>query len=56
MFKTLVLIIIVCVQGQPETVTDHKFNSMESCIKARNEAMNIPFRFNREVNAFCVEK
>ena len=56
MFQTFILIIIVFVQGQPATTTEHKFNSMETCIVARDQAMDIPFMFSRQVEAFCVEK
>jgi hypothetical protein len=56
MLKVFILIIIVCTQGQPATTTEHQFNSMESCIIARDQALDIPFRFSREVKAFCVEK
>lgn len=56
MFKVFILIIIVWTQGSPATTTEHHFNSMASCIEARDVAINIPFRFSREVKAFCVEK
>ena len=56
MFKTFILIIIIWVQGQPATTTEHQFYSMDSCIKARDQVLNVPFRFGREVQAFCVEK
>ena len=56
MFKSFVLIIMIFVEGQPATVTEHQFNSMEACIKARDQATDIEFRFGRQVKAFCVEK
>ena len=56
MFKVFILIIIVWTQGSPATTTEHHFNSMSSCIEARDHATDIPFMFSRKVKAFCVEK
>ncbi len=56
MFKVFILIIMVFVDGQPATVSEHKFNSVDSCLEARDKATDLPFRFGREVKAFCVEK
>jgi hypothetical protein len=47
---------MVFTQGQPATVSEHQFNSMESCLLAKEQATSGSFRFSREVKAFCVEK
>jgi hypothetical protein len=56
MFKVFILIIMVFVDGHPATVSEHKFNSIDSCLEARDKATDLPFRFGREVKAFCVKK
>lgn len=55
--KTVILIIMIWVNGAQATVSEHKFNSMDNCRKAKSEAY--AFRsgtMSTDVYAFCVEK
>lgn len=54
--ETVILIIMILVKDAQPTISEHKFNSMESCLIAKEQVTSGSFRFGREISAFCVEK